>query len=510
MSNTQPVLKSRPDSWIMLALFVAALVVRLMLAQQLTFPQLDDPAGYIQLAHHLAAGRGFVSDVLWNYWVPFNSVTHPSNEFWMPLASVLMAGSIRLFGDTLLAAYLPGILAGSLLPPVTYWMGRTLWPRARRWSVLAALLLVSNAVLVYQSVSADSSALYTLLATLTLFTAAPALDRRRVLWAALSGVLCGLSYLTRSHGILLPIVIGLVGLVALCREPRTLIKFGAVIAIGFFALVIPWWLRNYSVFGATQPIPFTTIIASRGYEDWFNYTDQPTISSMLAMGWPAIIQLRLDALLKALGVILTMTFPFGVIGLPVAIFRREKLFRLLIGYGAALYLGVSLILPSAAVTGSFYHSAGPFVVLAALGSSVVVKALFDRPARRVSVALYAIIIGLCIGQSALAGMNAIATSRAEGQQFAAIADWVKQNLPPDQPIITNEAHSLNYASGYPALTLPNHQDVVTLRQLADRYGARYVVVVGSIGLYPDALDQPGAHARRVAELPGSSVYELMW
>ena len=71
----------------------AALLVRCVLSTQLPFPQLDDPAGYIQLARNIAAGRGLVSDVLWNYWVSFPGVTHPSNEFWMPLASVLMAGS---------------------------------------------------------------------------------------------------------------------------------------------------------------------------------------------------------------------------------------------------------------------------------------------------------------------------------------------------------------------------------------------------------------------------------
>src|SRR5512144_2965843 len=105
------------DIWISVGLLAAALLVRFMLSTQLPFPQLDDPAGYIQLARNIAAGRGLVSDVLWNYWVSFPAVTHPSNEFWMPLASVLMAGSLRLLGDTLFAAQLPGILAGSLLAP---------------------------------------------------------------------------------------------------------------------------------------------------------------------------------------------------------------------------------------------------------------------------------------------------------------------------------------------------------------------------------------------------------
>lgn len=496
--------------WICVALFLAALLVRIVLALQLPFPQLDDPAGYIQLARNIASGRGLVSDVLWSYWVSFPAVTHPSNEFWLPLASWLMAGSIRVLGDTLFAAQLPGILAGSLLVPLTYGIGRALWPAQRRWAVLAAALLVPNAALVYQSVSADSSALYTLLAVLTLFLGAQAIDRQRISWGLLAGLLCGLSYLTRSHGLLLPAAIGLIALIRLWRRPPLLIGFIAALACGFFALVVPWWLRNQAVFGSTQPIPLMTIAASRGYEDWFNYADQPTLASIAQMGWNTFLGFRVDALLKGLGVILTMTFPFGLIGLPIALLRRETIFRVFLIYAPALYLGVCLVLPSAAVTGSFYHSAGLFVVWAALGSMYAVKYFFERPrTRMMAVAGYALIAGLVVGQAVLAWNSAVATSRIQGQQFAEIARWVHDNVPPGEPIITTQANTLNYTTGHPALTLPTIQDVSVLRQLADRYGVRYIVITERNGLYPMALADPAARATLVATLPDTVIYELV-
>jgi 4-amino-4-deoxy-L-arabinose transferase-like glycosyltransferase len=497
------------DVWICVALFLAALLVRVGLAAQLSFPPLDDPAGYIQLARNIASGRGLVSDVLWNYWVSFPAVTHASNEFWMPLASVIMAGSLRLFGDTLLAAQLPGIVAGALLAPVVYLMGRTLWPQQRRWSVLAAALIVINAVLVYQASSVDSSAIYTLLATLALFCGALALDRRRVSWMALAGVLCGLSYLTRSHALLLPASIGLITLIVLRREPKTLIKFGVVLVLGFAAFLVPWWLRNLAEFGVTQPVPLTTIIASRGYEDWFNYTHQPTLASITQLGWGTFLGYRVDALLKALGVILMMTFPVGLIGLPIGLFRPERIFRLLVVYCVALYLGVSVVLPSAAVTGSFYHSAGLFVVWAVLGGVVALKVLWERPKwRLIAVALVMLLFGLGVGQALLAGSNAIAQSRAEGQQFAETTQWILANIPRGEPLMTTQANTLNYTTGYPALALPTIQDVAVLRQLADRYGVRYIVVTERNGLYPMALDDPAARARLIVKLDKTSIYEL--
>jgi len=112
-------------------------------------------------------------------------------------------------------------------------------------------------------------------------------------------------------------------------------------------------------------------------------------------------------------------------------------------------------------------------------------------------------------QTALAWPSVIADSRANQTKFAAVTEWLHANVPLDQPIVTNEAHSLNYASGYPTLTLPNQQDVVTLRQLADRYGAHYVIVFGSVGLYPEALNEPAVKARLAATLPDVAVYELL-
>jgi 4-amino-4-deoxy-L-arabinose transferase-like glycosyltransferase len=506
---TGKIMSQRREVLIAFSLFFAAFLPRLWLAQQLTFPQLDDPAAYIQVARHVAQGRGLVSDVIWNYWVSFDSLTHPSNEFWMPLASVSMAAALRLLGDSFFAAQLPGLLTGSALAPLVYGMGRTLWPKQRRWSILAAVLIIPGAIVVYQSASADSSSLYTLLSTTAIFAAALAVARRRLKWAMAAGVLSGLSYLTRSHGLLLPLTIGLLWTIYLWRDKRLAVKFDLALLACYFALVIPWWLRNTAAFGLAQPVPLTTIMAAREYADWYNYTQPPTVASMLALGWPTILNLRWDAILHGLGVLLLLTFPYGVIGLPVIYLRREPLFRLFAVYGTLLFLGVTIILPTSSLTGAWYHSAGTFAAFAALGSIYVVKWLFERRRTRLlAVALFAILVGLGIGQAALAWERAIAQSQAQGRQFAEITRWLRANVPPDQPVLTTQAHSLNYASAYPALSIPLLQDAAVLRQVAGRYGVRYVVVTERNGQYPQALDLPAARARLLAEFPETWIYEL--
>ena len=146
---------------------------------------------------------------------------------------------------------------------------------------------------------------------------------------------------------------------------------------------------------------------------------------------------------------------------------------------------------------------------AALGCVAALKYLYERPRARVlAVGGYALIAGLMVGQSAMAWSSAIAASRAQGQQFAAIARWLQSNVPPGEPIITTQANTLNYAAGYPALTLPPLQEVSVVKQLADRYGARFIVVTEPSGLYPTALNDPAARAELVATLPRTFIYEL--
>ncbi len=495
------------DVIIGLGLFLVAFFVRLIFASQLVFPPLDDPAFYIQTARNIAAGRGLVIDVIYNYWMPFNSITHPSHEYWMPLTSLVMAFVVRVAGDSLYAAQWVGVITGSLLPVLTYGMGRYLWPEMQRWSVLSALMLVPGAVLVYQSAAADSMGLYAALSATALFTAALAINRRDFKWAAASGALCGLSYLTRSHGSLLPIGLALVCGVKLRRDRSNLIRLVMAGALGYFVFALPWWLRNIAAFGSAQPIPLSSLAATMDNNEWYNYGSLPSLSHLDVM---AAIDVRWRALWHNTGVLILITFPYGLIGLPLALIRRETLFRVFAAYAVLLLLGASLVIPSSGLSGSFYHSAGAFAIWAALGAVMVIRRLAVNPARRIwAVAATALIFALVIGQAIVAWPTVIADSRSNLAKFTAVTEWLRANVPPDQPIVTSEAHSLNYASGYSTLTLPNRQDVVTLRQLADRYGARYIVVFGSIGLYPAVLDEPAANARRVATLPDVAIYELL-
>src|SRR4029079_12608287 len=123
----------RPDLAI---LFALALVTRLLAALLIDYPAYVDPAYYQLVGEQLAAGRGFRVPVLWSFLevggsLPAESILPaPSHGPWVPLTSIVAAGSIAVFGDLLgpwRAGQLPMILLGAALVPFTFYVAMDLW-----------------------------------------------------------------------------------------------------------------------------------------------------------------------------------------------------------------------------------------------------------------------------------------------------------------------------------------------------------------------------------------------
>jgi hypothetical protein len=75
--------------------------------------------------------------------------------------------------------------------------------------------------------------------------------------------------------------------------------------------------------------------------------------------------------------------------------------------------------------------------------------------------------------------------------------------------MTDATHQLNYASGHPTIALPGNELPDSAWQAAERYGARYLIVMHEFGLYPEVLTaQPDPRFRLVAEIEGSQIYEI--
>jgi hypothetical protein len=496
--------RSRADVWIVLVLLACAWAVRLLFASHLVFPPLDDPAFYVQTARNLAAGRGLVSDVLWSYQFPFPQVAHPSHEYWMPLATLLMAPWIRALGDGQLVAQLSGTLCGALLVPLTYALGRMVEPTDRRKALLAAGLVLFGALPIYQSASTDSAAPFALAAAAALIAGARAAETGSWRWAVGAGLLAGSAYLARSDGLLLPPL--LAGMLVARR--RGWILAGLLLAA--FALpVVPWWLRNLAAFGITQPVSPLIGAALQDYPQLFNWRDPPTLAGLMGRGAAFAAALRGQALIHNLGVWALIAFPYGVFGWLGCLDRRRTVLWLGLAYALLLALTTALVFSVPTLAGLFYHSAGALLPWLAVGSVQVVAALAARRAS-LGLALAALTAALVVAQGVIALPAAVRDARLNQAKFARAATWLGEHARPDEPVIASQAHSLNYTSGRPSLSLPAGQGLESLRDLACAYRARYVVLTESFGRYPDVLDERlGLEVLLRLDEPGLRIYELM-
>ncbi|MCE2488742.1 MAG: hypothetical protein J4G17_02055 [Anaerolineae bacterium] len=121
-------------------LLAAGLLVRVGLALLAEHPGLFDPNHYYNLAGNLADGRGFVIDYIWQYHQRPADVTHPI-DYWMPLAAVWPALSMRLLGVGLLPALLPNILFSTALVALIGLIARVAGLTRRAILIAMALIL---------------------------------------------------------------------------------------------------------------------------------------------------------------------------------------------------------------------------------------------------------------------------------------------------------------------------------------------------------------------------------
>ena len=132
----------------LLAIFVAALLLRLLTALPMRQPGFMDAHYYYVGALNLIEGRGFNDPYIWNYLDDPAGPPHPSHLYWMPLPSLIAWAGMALFGPSYRAGQLGFILLSSLLPLVSYAVARRISDQ-RRHALLAALTTIFSGFYLY-------------------------------------------------------------------------------------------------------------------------------------------------------------------------------------------------------------------------------------------------------------------------------------------------------------------------------------------------------------------------
>jgi 4-amino-4-deoxy-L-arabinose transferase-like glycosyltransferase len=381
-------------------IFIVALLIRLvpvLLGRNLGIG-LDDMFQYDMLARSIVAGDGYrwySQDDLYlvqNY-IPFDISTVDYDprgvvtSFRPPLYPAFLAIIYFFTGITperFFIARLVQAILNALLVPMTYLIARRVFPnhiRAAKWSAWAVAVYP---MMVIYPLSLATENLFFVLVMAFVLSLLKAAEEKRLRWFILSGVLLGLSALTRSVILPLSIIAALWAWLALKN-----FKGAAALLLTALLVCLPWVARNSALHGRLVGIE-----TSLGYNLYVGYHPKSTGTFQYGISLDLIPMLD-DGLRDQIGTARAMEFirdnPARV--LPLAVTRAGHFFglerRALTYFYSNGFFGY---IPAPALLAASLLLLMPFVVLTV--SSVYGLVLADW--RRKEFILLALVLGTYI------------------------------------------------------------------------------------------------------------------
>jgi hypothetical protein len=402
------------------ALVALGIAARGLTAALLRHPGYLDAAYYTAVAQNVARGRGLTEDFIITYLTNPAQVTHPSNLWWLPGASLLLAPFFWLLGAHWWVAELPGMLLTGTLPALGYWLGRDLLGTRRAALGAGLLTLASGFYYPLYDPLPDNFGLYAWAAGGALLLLAQG-ARGRPRRFALAGLCCGVAHLARAEAPLLLAIGAGLWLWARTSPPAPPLKregssgaggargagvgrarpVGSVVAPasgspspaaageglgegaptgtaparddtlvppplwslaafagGYLLVMAPWFARNLALVGAPLPPGGLQAAWLRDYNDFFSYQKPVTLATYLAWGPGPIFGSKLAALGRTAG---QMAAVMSFVLAPFALVGMWRLRRDVAAWPWLLYtigvwLALALLFPFPAIYGSVLHS----------------------------------------------------------------------------------------------------------------------------------------------------------
>ena len=486
-----------------IALYVGALVARLVAAALFPDPAYPDSFYYVDVARQLAAGHGFSVDFIWIFpevggGIPANPVLPiASNAHWMPLASLVQVPFIWLLGPTAFASAIPFAIIGATAAPLTWLIARDAGaPRIVQLG--AAILIAFPALSFVYMVQPDNFSLYQPLVAGSLWLAARGLRGSRGSFIA-AGLLAGIATLSRNDGIL---VLAVLGAVWLWDRLRGRIGFGgegprapripflaALGAVALFVLAVgPWYARQLATFGSLSPSTASgKVLFIRDIGEWNSITIPATLDHLLGMGIGPLLLTRAGGFVAAAFIFSVLVgaivlVPFGLIGTWVR--RRDATFGPYFGYAVLLFTFSALVSAIHVPGGTFIHSAVALAphgyVLALLGIVAAIKWIAARrrgwDVRGASRVFVSAAVGLGVVASIFGMLTVHAAWDAKRQRMEEVSAALDTaGVPETDRLMSIDASGYRYWSGRGGVVLVN-DPLETVREVAEAYDIRWLIL----------------------------------
>ncbi len=516
-------------------LFLVALLVAAIVASFEAAPGYMDADYYLAGAIRLAEGHGFSEIVLWNYLDDPAGLPHPSHGYWMPLTSIVAWVGLKAFGflSAFRAAQFPFVFLAALVSPLTAALAWRLTAR-RELGLLSGVFAAFSGFYLPFLITTDAFGIYMVLGAAFLLI----IDNSQLVISnsqlVIAGILAGLMHLARADGIIWLLVAISFQLLAISNKQLPITNYQllfrniVLVLLGYLLFTAPWFARNQAVFGSLLAPGGSRTLWMLDYDELFSYpASLLTFERWRAAGLGAAMQARLWALGQNLQTALAVQ---GTIFLAPLIvvggwkLRKNLTLRLgTVGWLLTLIV-MTVIFPFSGARGGFFHSGAALMplawALAAVGLDAAVawagtrRRWNLRQAQaffRVGAALLAAGLTFLVVQQRVIGAvsNNPVWGQSEAHYEALEAALAEMGTARDDVVLVNNPPGFYLAGGRAAIVIPNG-GVDTLLAVAERYGARYVLLEtnhphGLNDLYEDPRNLPGL--RYLGEVDGTYIFE---
>jgi 4-amino-4-deoxy-L-arabinose transferase-like glycosyltransferase len=460
-----------------LGLYLLALAIRAALAALTPDPAYPDSAYYVDIARHLAAGKGFTENFLWTFIdvggrIPANPhLPVPSNAHWAPLASMVQAPFIWLLGPTQLASLLPFVLVGALAAPLGWAIARDAGSSPLVQVGSGILGAVPGLTTVFMA-QPDNFALTMVLGGTALWLTSRGLRGHARSFVA-AGFLIGLATLARTDGALLAAAPAAAFAWDRWRAWRgqaaPVIPFVAALgcAVVFLVVVGPWWVRQLAVFGSVSPSSGYGILWLRSFAELDSVTAPRTLAAFLAQPPDALIGSRVMGFAAIGWWIRRRSVETGpwLVAVVVLLLFSGLLFAIHVPNGMFLHASVSL----APVT---YWLAMEGMVAVA-GWVAARRRTWDP--RRLARLLVVSVLALVVAGSGLAAATVRAGWESTLAERAQLTEAIDRLAAPGDLLMSIDSATFEYLTGHGGIVIPN-DPLPVIERAARAYRVRWLIL----------------------------------
>ena len=508
----------KPESGLFIGILIAGLLLRAYIVSITQTPGTSDPAFYYTVARNISEGRGLVIDYVAFYFNGLIPIPHYSNDYWLPLASILLSLPMFIFGKTVTSALVASVVAGFVPPLVGYFAALTFY-KSKTFAIFAGILTYFSPIQITTSVVTDSIIFFGALGSAALFFSYRGCRNSR--YFLIAAICSGLANMIRQDGILLLVTLLLMVLITQKTIREKALLAAEIIGIHFLVLsplLIRGFVETHSIFssGLSKTLFLTN------YEDMYSYGKSFNWQTYrAALGIKKIIDIKFKTAAFNITQFVNFLDPLlailGLIGLADLI-RLNKWSEIGFLSPALMFVGLGYLsysfLWSIHGPGSFYKSLAvlmPFIAI------MVVSLLSRYIASTKVLAVTVIILTAYLGYQGFRQSYQFSTAYNQIYQYydqaqtLVVQDATQRNIQPqDIVIMSREPWDVNAATRLKSIMIPNN-DINTIVFVAQHYNAHYILLPGQRPQLDKIYNNttPDPHFIYIASVPNSDM-KIFW